>query len=70
MGGYGEDQPVLRVFLCADQGQLPRAARERPAISSKRVIRSRKEKTCSVIRSTSVRQGCLEPQEEALFIKA
>jgi hypothetical protein len=66
MGGYGEDQPVLRVFLCADQGQLPRAARERPTISSKRVIRSRKRKPRSVNRSNSVRQGCLEPQEEAL----
>lgn len=70
MGGYGENQPVLCVFLCADQGQLPRAARERPTISSKRVIRSRKGKPCSVIRSTSVRRGSLEPQEEALFIKA
>lgn len=66
MGGYGEDQPVLRVFLCANQGQLPRAARERPTISSKRVIRSRRGKPCSVIRSNSVRQGCLEPQENAL----
>jgi hypothetical protein len=66
MGGYGEDQPVLRIFLCANQGQLPRAARERPTISSKRVIRSRKRKPRSVNRSNSVKQGCLEPQEEAL----
>lgn len=70
MGGYGEDQPVLCVFYARIRGSCPEPRVERPTISSKRVIRSRKGKPCSVIRSTSVRRGSLEPQEEALFIKA